>query len=211
MSKERFTEVKKILIRSVEQIDMKRDLPDGFTRPQVIYRVIRPKPAPNYGHEYIKPEKPTDTLGSSNIEQFVKDIIDGNYKAIGEDKKEDKELDIVVSRPSYIILHLDSATKGWWFNNPTKGGIPLGSITLGELTNGHPRPKELYGKLTYVDSSGKSWPDPVKNCQMVYFAAMPVSGTKPNPYTQGLNYNVATSSEEDVIDPDIRHPGNGES
>jgi hypothetical protein len=74
---------------------------------------------------------------------------------------------------------------------------------------GATNPRSLYGDLKYVRIGEQPTDAPTAGCQLVYFAARHVAGTRPYPYLQKFVFLVDVEEETTVrVDPDVRHPGN---
>ena len=192
--------------KSPEQHPLAAGLPGQFAEEQVIYRELGLEPDGAY--RYVAIDRPTATVNNpayTTIEDFVGTVTASGYVRNDPDLEEVKYLDITVSRPSYILVHLSSRLS-WYFSSGNPG------ITLGARASGHPDPDTLYGRLRYVDDGGHIHDAPSAQCRLAYFAAMPVLGTPESPYLRSLNFNVEVAGGTlVVIDPDIRYPGNGSS
>jgi hypothetical protein len=191
-------------IMSPEQNEILDRPPPGFQARQVIYRKMKVSCTP-LEHRYKDVDKPTPHPTTFNIKNLVSKIAKKGYDHNDYDKEEDNFLDITVSQPSYIIIEL-SRKSGLTFSSKNP------AITLGKPLSGTQVPYELYGEVRYVDGDGNVSNNPIKNCRIAYFSAMPRLGSVGQPFTQSLNFNVDTRHGVlIVVDPDIRHPGNATS
>jgi hypothetical protein len=193
------------IMRSPEQYPIDTDAPINFQPVQVVYREIMIESDGTY--RYLAIDKPTkiSNPGTFKIDDFVKNIIDNVYKRNAPDHEEYKYLAITISKPSYIIIEIsDQLSRTYSTDEP--------AITVGKPVMGHPDPDDIYGELRHVDGTGHIDAKPLQNCRLAYFSAMPVMGTRKNPYVRSLNYNTEDRGGTLVIiDPDIRNPGNAES
>jgi hypothetical protein len=192
--------LERIQISAPIQYPMPDDLPDDFNPEQIIYREFDSTGRP-VQHFYVDVDKPTLCNSNVDIEAFVHDIALNGYHRNDPDAVEDKKLDIPVSRESYVILQL-YAGSGYTFSRNDPG------VTL--TTQSPAPPANVYGRLRYVAADGSISAQPIPNCRLAFFAALFRLGDGSQPYKQGLNFNLETDEGiVTIIDPDIRHPGNG--
>ena len=191
--------------KNPEQNVLRADPPPGFEPEQVIYRELTIEA--DGAVRYRNIDRPTPTSGPDfqGIEDFVRRIALSGYERNAPDEEEPKYLDIVVGKPSYIVIEL-SPQLSWHFSS----GNP--AITLGARDPNLPDPDSLYGRLLYVDDNGGIHDHPHMPCRLAYFAAKPVLGTAEAPYLRSINFNVEVPGGTlIVIDPDIRFPGGSSS
>jgi len=175
---------------------------ENFNEEQAIYREITVT-APPLDWKYRNVDRPTLRSDYDTIKEFVEDIAIRGYTRNALDREEIKELDIPVYRNSYIIIEL-APQAGLTFSSKTE----FPAVTLGSPDTAYP--EKTYGHLRYVDSTGRSHESPQVGCRLVYFAARYREGTDVVPHLQSLNYNVVTKDgDATVVDPDVRHPGEG--
>ena len=112
-----------------------------------------------------------------------------------------KDLDILVTRPCFIVLLLSPDEGGWTFaGTPTQAAVTMGESFL----RGDPT---LYGGLTYVTPTTFTRTR-TAGCTVVVFAAMPGYGMEADPYFQKFSYIIrGENGDNNSMDPDVRHPG----
>jgi hypothetical protein len=187
--------------KSPEQNFLAAGLPPGFEPDQVICRELTIEADGAFRYKNVDRATPASGPGFQSIEDFVRRIALSGYERNAPDEEEPKYLDIVVGKPSYIVIEL-SPQLNWHFSS----GNP--AITLGARDPRLPDPDTLYGRLLYVDDSGEIHDRPRLPCRLAYFAAKPVLGTAEAPYLRSINFNVEVPGGTlIVIDPDIRFPG----
>ncbi|HEX8258397.1 MAG TPA: hypothetical protein VF589_12265 [Allosphingosinicella sp.] len=156
--------------------------------------------------DYSVVDMPTNNQDNKfgDIGVFCRSIVRKDHVLKGPDAREDKRLDVPISKHSYVIFELPEE---WTFSSKAdRPGVTLG-IKPGE---GNPD-SDAYGQLRYVTASTVS-PAPIEKCRLVFFSAIDRDGTVANPYIQPINFNIVTSDGVAVVvDPDIRFPGNGTS
>jgi hypothetical protein len=184
-------------------VELPADLPDGFTEAQVIFR--------EFGSEqgrvtHVDIDEPTPCVNNPNytgILDFVRKVaaVPSQHVRNRPDDGEATALGIRVTYPSYIVLRIHDDTD-WTFSEV------FPAVQLQDPVQF----PDLYGNLHYVRPDGTTSPRPIPGCRVVFFAAMPTFGDDQNYYIQKLNYYVTDGlNTGQVIDPDIRHPGVGNS
>jgi hypothetical protein len=170
---------------------------------QIIYRKLIINPANPNASTYKDIFVPRAYVGEgAPFRALLRQIAKYGYTSHNYDREEDHPLDIAVYLNSIIIVQLPP-NSGYWFQAP---GIWLRKTSSGQC------PTDRYGQLRYVDGDGDWHERPPANCTMLYFRAEHYPGTWQQPYIQGFQYEVPTLRLPFVrVDPDIRHPGNGDS
>ena len=197
---------RQLLLRAIPLNDLNPDLPPGFAPEQVIYREIAPDLTRPLGLRYriLDEATPIDDA-FPGIEQFAMNAAAGHYHQNRPILAEDNPLSITVDKDSYVILHLAREYADDWQFCAGAAGVVLGPAA------GTTNPWSFYGDLKYVKAGEQPSDLPMAGCQLVYFAARFVTGTKPNPYRQKFLFLVDIEEETTVhVDPDIRYPGNNQ-
>lgn len=191
-------------LERVGNIDMQPDYPVDFEPEQILYREIISINR-GFGGIYKTRDEPRPIVGSNytSVEDFAKKIAAGRYSdldPVGQVLPEVRPLDIVVGKPSFIVLLLSPDEGGWTF----AGTSAQAAVTLGDPPTGDPA---LYGGLTYVTPTSVTRTRKA-GCAVVFFAAMPSYGTVGAPYIQKLSYVIlGEDGYNNSMDPDIRYPG----
>lgn len=188
-------------LAALTDVELQANLPTGFIKEaQVIYREIKSEQG---NATYFDIDEPTLNVNGNytTIWDFVSNVAVNGYQRNWPDDAEATPLGIRVTHPSFIVLEIHEDTD-WTFSET------FPAVQLQEPVQYPAR----YGHLHYVRPDGTTSPTPIAGCRIVFFAAMPEFGVKPNYYIQKLNYYVTDGlGTGQVIDPDIRHPGNGNS
>lgn len=188
-------------LAALTDIRLPQDLPVGFEEAQVIHRTLR---SDNGKATFDRIDEPTPVVKNAaytTIEAFVRDVALNGYTRTRDDEPEATLLGIRVTYPSYIVLEIHEQTD-WTFSATSPAVQFKDAVQF----------PELYGYLRYVRPDGTISAQPVAGCKIVFFAAMPAFGNDQNYYIQKLNYYVTDGGNTgQIIDPDIRHPGVGNS
>jgi hypothetical protein len=186
------------------QFDLQEEYPAGFEPERILYREIRSYDT-GFGGYYSRIDKARPLVGEHycGVADFAKKIADGRYAELDPAPQapvQVRELDLLVTRPCFIVLSLAPEEGGWTF-----AGTPAqAAVTMGESASGD---RGLYGGLTYVTPINVTRTRRA-GCTVIFFAAMPGFGTVEDPYLQKFSYVILSDNGyNNVMDPDVRHPG----
>jgi hypothetical protein len=177
----------------------------GFPPAQVIFRKLIINEANTdlsvYEHSYV----PLRYRGPSWFKTLLRRIALEGYPP--DDTPDDTmepetmPLDIPVYRNTIIVAQLPSDGLRW-FERP---GVELKKTSSGDYPVG-------YGQLRWVDRLGAAHVQSIPDCRMIYFRAVERRGTDDDPHIQSFHYIINKLKRRFTpVDPDIRHPGNGDA
>jgi hypothetical protein len=183
------------------------DPPIGWKAKELVYSKIQYKTPGDKLEFFLSPS--SYTIDGDNLFGLITQLLNHDpHLPTGHDKpwggpgqpKKRTPLDIQVDKYCWVVLELDRKA-GWKF--PKSGPALTTKEDYGDTNAG----------LRYVNATGKTSPNPLEDCRIVYFAAVYRDADD----VQYFNFNLEMEQVEDgrtvtleiMIDPDIPN-GNGQ-
>jgi hypothetical protein len=179
-----------------QEFEMKPGRPPTFGAEQILFRDLV---GTTQHAVYQNIRAPMVFRGEEHFEALVKYLADGGRFRTGRDNAENFPLDLPVYRECYIVLRYSRAS-GLTFP-AGKPGITLATDSASD---------HICGAVRYVNPNLGISMTCETGCRLAFFSTLYRPGLNGRIFKLAVNFHVADDKgRSGVIDPDIRHPGNG--